>query len=116
MPKMIGDILAELHSATEHARLPNETLVDCVNRLVQENAHLRLDEVTLADILFGDETAGKGFRAIAAEMRTALGHLDAIIAAYRQPGLGPLINTVREAQEWRQAKTAQDASGAIQSP
>jgi len=113
---MIGDLLSELHSVTEHSRRPDETLADCVNRLVQENAHLRIDEVTLADILFGDETAGKGFREIAAEMRTALGHLDAIIAAYRQPGLGPLINTVRAAQEWRGVKTSQDASGAIQSP
>lgn len=53
----------------------------------------------------GDLTHAQVHQLIA-EMRTALAHLDAIIAAYRQPGLGPLINTVREAQEWRGVVTS----------
>ncbi len=55
------------------------------------------------------------------ELATALGHLDAIIAAYQTTNaLGPLINACRAAKEWRGAnekpKTAQDAPRATQSP
>lgn len=35
------------------------------------------------------------------DQTTAINHLDAIIAAYQQDGIGPLINAVRAAKEWR---------------
>lgn len=38
---------------------------------------------------------------VEAELATALTHLDSVIAAYQQPGIGPLINAVRAAKEWR---------------
>lgn len=85
--------------------------------IVAENAHLRLDEAALASILFGDDhTAGKGFREIAAEMRTALAHLDAIIDAYQNhDGLGPMLLAIRAAKEWRGVKTSRDAPGGVKS-
>lgn len=76
-----------------------------VDNLIDQLAQSKLDEALLAALLFGDEhDAGKGFREIAAEMRTLIGHLDAIIAAYQQDGLGPIINAVRVAKEWRGAR------------
>ena len=99
-----------------------QSLRDRAERLTADLNQLRLDEALLAGLLFGDDqAAGKDFRAIAAQLRAALGHLDAIIAAYQTTNaLGPLINACRAAKEWRgvneKPKTAQDASGAIQSP
>lgn len=73
-----------------------------VDNLIDQLAQAKLDEALLAALLFGDDqAAGKGFREMAAEMRTLIGHLDAIIAAYQQDGIGPLINAVRQAKEWR---------------
>lgn len=78
---------------------------------------LRVDEAALAAILFGDNTADKGFREIADEMRTALAYLDAIIAAYQTTNaIGQMLIAIREAKEWRGVRTSQDASGATQSP
>lgn len=39
-----------------------------------------------------------------AELDTALVHLDTIIAAYNQPGIGGLVNACRLAKEWRGVK------------
>lgn len=102
-----GEDAADYQSLREHAE-----------RLTADLNQLRLDEATLASILFGDDhTAGKGFREMAAAMRTALAHLDAIIAAYQNhDGLGPMLLAIRAAKEWRGVKTSQDALGAIQSP
>ena len=47
-----------------------------------------------------------------AQLVTALAHLDAILAGYQQPGLGPLIRACQDAQKWRAVTTAQDAPGA----
>ncbi len=72
-----------------------------IDTLLNHLAHYDTEVVTLASVLF-DDPAGKGFQEITAEMRTALGHLDAIIAAYQNnDGLGPMLLSIREAKEWR---------------
>lgn len=75
---------------------------DDVPRLIAE---IRRQRARLAAIDAATRRVEAGLDRIAeqnTELLAALAHLDAIIAAYRQPGLGPLINTVREAQEWRE--------------
>ena len=54
-------------------------------------------------------------RRLQAERGAAFHHLDAILAGYAAPGLGPLIRACQSAQAWRGVKTSQDAPGATQS-
>jgi hypothetical protein len=75
--------------------------------LRDEIKQLRLDEETLAAILFGDDhTAGKGFHEIADKMRGVLANLDTILDAYAAPdtGIMPLMNACRSACAWRGAE------------
>ena len=40
-------------------------------------------------------------RMLIAELKLTRQHLDSVIAAYQQPGIGPLVNACRVAKEWR---------------
>lgn len=67
---MNSEIIAALYQLVVDEQQPGETIVDTLKRIKAERDQLRLDEVSLASILFGDDdTAGKGFREMAARVR-----------------------------------------------
>lgn len=67
---MNSEIIAALSQLVADEQRDNEALVDTLTRIKAERDQLRLDEVSLASILFGDDhTADKGFREMAARIR-----------------------------------------------
>ena len=87
-----------------HARIIDRQRVRIKSILVQETSMLLLTDDELAaleaGIDAGDLTHGQ-MRRLIAELRLTRQHLDAVIAAYQQPGIGPLVNACRVAKEWR---------------
>lgn len=64
------DLIDQLVRLVAGEQSDDETLVDALTRIKAERDQLRLDEVALASVLFGDDhTAGKGFREMAARVR-----------------------------------------------
>lgn len=67
---MNSEIITALARLVAGEQRDDEALVDTLTRIKAERDQLRLDEVSLSAILFGDEhTTDKGFREMAARVR-----------------------------------------------
>lgn len=107
---MNSEIIAALSQLVADEQRDNEALVDTLTRIKAERAQLRLNEVSLAAILFGDDnTTGKGFREMAVRVRELL-----IVANAAADVCGPFAMLDREGRELIPARDMDRLRAALQ--